>query len=842
MHCLPLLLCSLWAAEDVLDSFAYPTAEDARTAWQAAETTPPVEAVADGDRRVLRLAAPFAAQPQASRAVMDRRVKLDLASPGAFVLEATVDRPAAAGSWTLYFRSGDGWYGCGATLGRRAADGWQTLRFAKGDFRVEGTPAGWDQIDGIRIAAWRTGDEDAAIRLRRLAAVTHTVAMIVPDTAQRRDDGESRLAHDQAALVGELLRDLGIEADPIAESALSGPALPMAVKRPREPRIPAASAGIRGELQSLAAPASITPGRRVLGARKLAILAYDPRLGPAAIAALTDHVESGGKLLVCYQLPAQLAKALGFRDAKYVAQPRPDYFHEMRFEAPDIVGLPAAVRQASWNITDVQPAAHNARIVGRWFDAAGRPTGHAALAVSDRGAFYSHILLADDRARKQQMLAALLGWLHRDLWSTMSQAAIVKAEQVGPYQTLAPLIERVAQYGQKPDHPAPGRLRAGATPLALAKDAARAGAHSLAIENAQNAHAAFQQAYLYAQPSPKVEGRAVWNHSGLGAYSGDWERSAKLLADNGFNIVLPNMLWGGLAHYESDLLPRSESFRKHGDQIAQCCDACRKHGVEVHVWKVNFNLSTAPRSFVEKLREQGRLQAAARGPSQAWLCPSHPENRKLELDSMLEVARKYPVAGLHFDYIRYPSREYCYCDGCRQRFEAESGTKVADWPADCYSGPRKAEYHDWRCRQITALVAAVCDGARKLRPQLKISAAVFGAYPDCREGVGQDWPEWIKAGLLDFVCPMDYTPNDEQFTSLVEKQLRLVGGRVPIYPGIGATASRMALGPDHVVGQIDAARTLGAAGFTIFNFDRDTAETIIPAVGLGAGAQRATLP
>ena len=38
-------------------------------------------------------------------------------------------------------------------------------------------------------------------------------------------------------------------------------------------------------------------------------------------------------------------------------------------------------------------------------------------------------------------------------------------------------------------------------------------------------------------------------------------------------MVLPNMLWGGLAHYPSDVLPRSETFRKHGDQIAQCVAA-----------------------------------------------------------------------------------------------------------------------------------------------------------------------------------------------------------------------------------------------------------------------------
>jgi uncharacterized lipoprotein YddW (UPF0748 family) len=108
--------------------------------------------------------------------------------------------------------------------------------------------------------------------------------------------------------------------------------------------------------------------------------------------------------------------------------------------------------------------------------------------------------------------------------------------------------------------------------------------------------------------------------------------------------------------------------------------------------------------------------------------------------------------------------------------------------------------------------------------------------------VGQDWPEWIKAGWLDFVCPMDYTESDDTFCSLVENQLRLVDGRIPVLPGIGATASRATLSADRVVGQIHHARHLGAAGFTIFNFSESTAESIVPGVGLGAGSQRATVP
>ena len=100
---------------------------------------------------------------------------------------------------------------------------------------------------------------------------------------------------------------------------------------------------------------------------------------------------------------------------------------------------------------------------------------------------------------------------------------------------------------------------------------------------------------------------------------------------------------------------------------------------------------------------------------------------------------------------------------------------------------------------------AVHDEAKKIRPGIAISAAVFGAYPSCRESVAQDWPEWIKAGYLDFVCPMDYTQSDLGFVGLVTSQLQLVDGRIPLYPGIG----QWRLTDDRTVGQI---LTRGSSG------------------------------
>ncbi len=790
-----MLLLGLAAAgsEQEIDGFQYADSQAARESWVSSTNTPMVEMVLDGDRPVLRFNAPFASQPDLERTILDRQVQLNLAAPGQFQLEIAVDKPETAGRLSLYFRSGAGWYSGGTGFVKK---GWQTLRFSKASFHIEGQPAGWHQVDGIRISAWRGPPEDHSVRLRRLAAVSHDIALVIPAAHAHRGDGEIQSALRAAEDFGGMLDELGLGSDAVEDAALADGAL---------------------------------------GDRHIAILAYNPRLPGEAAAQLEQFVRQGGKLFVCYSLPARLAQVLGIARTRYFRPEQPGRLSEIRFNATDIPGLPKSVRQASWNITIPEPGGSDMRAIGHWCDDEGNPTGHAAMVMGDRGVFFSHLVLTDDRAGKKQMLAAVLGRLHPPLWQQMACREFEQIGQVGHLNDLDDVAEYVKS---NRNTKAVEQLKIASETAVQARTQLTKEAYPEAIVIARRAHELLSEAYLRSPSSPTTEGRAFWNHSGTGAYPGDWERSAKELADAGFNMVVPNMLWAGRAHYPSDVLPRSQTYDELGDQIVQCLAACKKHGVEVHVWKVNHNLSGAPQEFVDKLRTLGRLQASRSGQEEKWLCPSHPENFQLEVESMLEVARKYDVDGLHFDYIRYPNGSHCYCDGCRERFEAGAGIKVANWPHDCYAGGLREKYHDFRCEQITRLVAAVSRDAKKIKPGIKISAAVFGAYPDCRESVGQDWVEWVKEGYLDFVCPMDYSQSDPYFIGLVENQLRLVDGRIPVYPGIGAWR----LTADRVVGQIHHARRLGALGFTVFNLGPGAADSVLPAVALGAGSERAIPP
>ena len=577
-----------------------------------------------------------------------------------------------------------------------------------------------------------------------------------------------------------------------------------------------------------------------LDGRAVAILPNNPQPSDATLAALEKFVNGGGRLFVCYSLHKRLGTLLGFEPLMWQRGKRPGHFAEIRF-TENIPGMPKSVKQASWNINSARPVAYNARVAAQWHDDTGKPTGEPAMLISDRGAFLTHIVLGDDPQAKRKMLLATLGHLAPVVWKQAYESRLEEINHIGHCHSLEELDAHIE--ANSAASKASVNLESAITMLANARLAAQEKQFPRAITHIRQARDKLDYAYLLSQPSPKVEARGWWNHSGTGPYPGDWDRALAELSASGFNMVFPNMLWGGVAHYPSDVLPRSKTYEKYGDQMAQCLAAAKKHGIEVHVWKVTYRLShRTPKKFVDDLRRQGRTQVTAAGQPKDWLCPSHPENLKLEVDSMVEVVEKYDVDGLHFDYIRYPGDDHCYCDGCRKRFETASGQKVADWPADCYRGDRREEYRDWRCAQITKLVAAVARRVKAVRKDVKISAAVFGSYPACRDAVGQDWVHWAKSGYVDFLCPMDYTASDMRFQALIKNQLRLLDGCIPIYPGIGATAARSSLSLARTVGQIHHARNLNTGGFTIFNLSGKTAKTIVPGFGLGAGKRRATPP
>ena len=773
------------AAPLIIDDFVYPNSAVARQAW--VNTGGPAVTMATtgewGSEQVMVLTCDFATRN--TRCTWDRNVSLNLSAYAEFALEVFAPNPAAISSFTLYFRSGAGWYGASATLKQ---SGWQTLRFVMGDFIPEGTPAGWDKIDGIRLSPWKAAAQNTYLAVRQLRAFTPTI-LLVRDTQTSNPEIVQQTIDRHVAWLGGYNLSCGV------------------ITR----------AGVEAGL---------------LQESKLAVLPYNESVSETEMARYESFVANGGRLMVYYLLPGRLAALLGVQVTGWTQGD----FAAWAFADPSIPHLPARVLQASWNVTIAVPnGALNSRVTARWENSQGQDTGKAAWLASDHGFFMSHVLLADDADQKAYALLCLIGSIIPEVWPAAAAGAIDQIGGVGPYQTYDEAVTGIRAQGAT-------TLRAtlvereltGAEADRLSALAAQAaGQFPQAIASAHSARAPLTQAYILSLKPVFPEFRAIWEHHATGPYPGNWAAGVTALATNQFNAVFPNLLWGGLAHYDSAYLPHSAEFDQYGDQITACANAAHARGLQVHVWKVNWNLLGAPQSFINDLRAANRTQVSRTGEAIDWLCPSHPDNFALETNSMLEVVRNYDVDGIHFDYIRYPNSDYCYCTGCRERFQDQTGRTVTNWPADVLAaGPLRNAFLDWRRAQITRLVETIYAETKALKPAVQVSAAVFPDAVSAYDGVGQDWRLWITNGIVDFLCPMDYTTELHSLTNFVAQQLAWAGGRIPIYPGIGA----FELETDATLAQLQATRQANTGGFIVFELSPGSAATLLPAMGAGATA------
>jgi uncharacterized lipoprotein YddW (UPF0748 family) len=582
-----------------------------------------------------------------------------------------------------------------------------------------------------------------------------------------------------------------------------------------------------------------------LSGASVAIFPYTPRWAPGEAEATVEFIRSGGKVIVFYVVPSEVAAAIGADPGPYKRAEDRAQFHEARLaqDAPSVMGLPRAFINASWNIHAGRPIREDCKVLYEWFDADGHSTGDAALLISQSGAYMTHILTDRDLPTKARVLLALLGQFIPTIWPQAAQRTLSHAWDFDEFHALEELESMAARAEQRgfANQPRPSIDRARQL-WGQMQQAVQKGMYPDAIDLLGTLRAAAIDAYSRCQPSTETEMRAVWIHTAFGVGDWGWEKSIRHLKEMGFNAILPNMLWGGVAYYHSDVLPVAQAVAERGDQVAECAKWCRHYGVELHVWKVNWNLggSRVPADFVERLRAENRLQRDPTGKEILWLCPSDDRNFELERASMIELVQKYDIAGIHFDYIRYPGMNGCYCERCRKKFEESINQKMEKWPADVLGGPYAQQWLQFRRDNITRLVKRVYEDAHRIRPDIKVSAAVFGYWNDARDSVGQDWVKWIDEGWLDFVCPMDYIPDNQALRAIVTKQTQWVGGRIPLYVGLGEWRLKDAA---HLTYQIKIVRELGADGFVLFHYDHpEITDQRMPALRLGVTKQKAMAP
>jgi uncharacterized lipoprotein YddW (UPF0748 family) len=309
--------------------------------------------------------------------------------------------------------------------------------------------------------------------------------------------------------------------------------------------------------------------------------------------------------------------------------------------------------------------------------------------------------------------------------------------------------------------------------------------------------------------------------------------------EGGFNALFVQVRGRGDAFYDSALVPRSvllERQPRDFDPLSRLIARARSRKLQVHAW-VNVLLAAhfgqpLPRGHVLAVhpewamvprpvaaaalavsgpRRLRLIAEEARGEGDAegyYLSPSIPAVADHLERVIRELVRGYRLDGLHLDFIRYPGPAWDYSRAALEGFRGGGrGRDLLDAPAR-----EPSAWDGYRRGVLTALAARLARAARAERRGLVLSAAVV---PDEAQAITQkfqDWPRWLETEVLEALCPMTYTPDNQLFQAQVEQARARARGQ-PVWAGIGAYRMDLA----GVVEKVVLARQSGAAGFLIFS-------------------------
>jgi len=315
----------------------------------------------------------------------------------------------------------------------------------------------------------------------------------------------------------------------------------------------------------------------------------------------------------------------------------------------------------------------------------------------------------------------------------------------------------------------------------------------------------------------KSEYRGVFIHSSsyVGFENGpNYETIAQTVKNLGVNVICVEIGGNNYLRYPSNVIPA------HTDRndLQLLVDAAHKYGLEAWV-SFNVMLSAYTGDGVE------RRVVDANGEHVGWLCPTNPASRDLLKREVQEIA-SYDIDAFVFDYIRYETRDMCFCEYCKQQFINDTGLTDVNWPSDVLEGGRYSrQFVEWRIKPINELVKLMREWMLEVNPDLKFGAAAWRWLLEApqywRYWIGQDATYWVKEGWLDFVCPMIYTDDISQVEAFTQSVYDIMTGGpegiVPYVPFIDTCVDSVST-PENFKQRIAKLQELNADGWLVWKY------------------------
>jgi len=261
------------------------------------------------------------------------------------------------------------------------------------------------------------------------------------------------------------------------------------------------------------------------------------------------------------------------------------------------------------------------------------------------------------------------------------------------------------------------------------------------------------------------------------------------------------------------------------DPLEYVLQKAHAQGLNVQAWVIVFNATPVDKALIQQnyiyqnhrdwlTSDKNGTRLNGTRQFGYFIDPGVPEAQDYLLDVISNLAAGYPdLDGIHLDYIRYPESNLGY-----------HPVSVARYEEYCQNH-EEINFNEWRIMQVSTFVERMSLRIKEINPSMMLSAAVFADIGDANVAYAQDWPNWLKRGIIDRIYPMAYNVNFTKHKALVE-QMKLIGHDERIVMGLRAWDDKgrsLSLNGgcrytvNDIAKRITHARELGFAGVAMFS-------------------------
>lgn len=337
-----------------------------------------------------------------------------------------------------------------------------------------------------------------------------------------------------------------------------------------------------------------------------------------------------------------------------------------------------------------------------------------------------------------------------------------------------------------------------------------------------------EKASYMSYESRAVDHRSIWIRPKETNLEQVQQHIAKLHALN-INSIYLETWWNGFTIYPtSHPLAAQNPIYGGFDVLDAYMKEADKAGIEVHAWVENFLVGVGsavgpvkglkPEWSMISRKGHDYQDVPLYNTQYYFLNPARPEVRDFISEIYKELLQKYEIDGLHLDYIRYPdagdyTNDFGYDSYTRDLFKQQYGADPIDLQP---GGELWREWVDLRTNTINEFVYRISSEAKKLKPDIRVSAAVWPNYVDGPEFMHQEPKDWIAKNYIDQLFPMSYHPDATSVAADSLNSVALANNKSLIVIGVG---TNIGLTKEMLLNQINDSIAVGASGSALFEFE-----------------------